>query len=209
MRRAWRVVGEQEAKSGEGETMTEQRDAGSVTMLAKPKPFAPTRARPGTLRKVAVLRRRALSGQPLWHPGDATLDNYARPEGAAADATIRWLASGVNFRDQGKPPVQRVDRRNATTPAVVARKPAKGRKVAVLHRLIKTSRYHAERLLCKLYLDGPATVETLALTCAMRTGDVRHALKQNYDWFVASVPDVHGVVQWGLKPAGVEAVLYG
>jgi hypothetical protein len=40
----------------------------------RPLPPDPTRARPGSPEKVAVLHRRALAGWQLFHPDDARLD---------------------------------------------------------------------------------------------------------------------------------------
>lgn len=41
-------------------------------------PDAPTDALPGTPEKVAILAQRALRGQRLWHPADATLETMPR-----------------------------------------------------------------------------------------------------------------------------------
>jgi hypothetical protein len=39
-----------------------------------PTPNEPTRARPGTPEKVAILEKRACLHQALWHPADAAMD---------------------------------------------------------------------------------------------------------------------------------------
>ena len=41
-------------------------------------PAAPTKARPGSPEKVAILERRARLHQALWHPDDAPLDRESR-----------------------------------------------------------------------------------------------------------------------------------
>jgi len=46
-------------------------------------PAGPTRARPGSPEKVAILEQRARLHQALWHPADAPLDGEGRLPGLA------------------------------------------------------------------------------------------------------------------------------
>jgi hypothetical protein len=57
-----------------------KRGVGNGNGLA-PLPSIPTRARPGSPEKVAVLEERARQRQALWHPFDAPMDAERLPEG--------------------------------------------------------------------------------------------------------------------------------
>jgi hypothetical protein len=56
-----------------------KRGVGNGNGLA-PLPSIPTRARPGSPEKVAVLEERARQRQSLWHPLDAAMDAERSPE---------------------------------------------------------------------------------------------------------------------------------
>jgi hypothetical protein len=56
-----------------------KRGVGNGNGLA-PLPLMPTRARPGSPEKVAVLEERARRRQALWHPLDAPMDTESLPQ---------------------------------------------------------------------------------------------------------------------------------
>lgn len=74
-----------------------KRGVGNGNGLA-PLPSIPTRARPGSPEKVAVLEERARRRQALWHPLDARMDAERPPE----ESPLSFMSVGSHWSFKGQ-----------------------------------------------------------------------------------------------------------
>ena len=67
-------------------------------VTGRPLPPSPTSAEPGSLRKIAVMRKRWRLGYALHHPLDLTLDEYSDP----VETLVQLLRSSDRSRTGAK-----------------------------------------------------------------------------------------------------------